>query len=325
MPANYTGRSQQERLNLAAKNAKSWFSFKKKLTKTEKKQRSHAVRNTLLIFVFIVLAVALVAGFIFMDRFVKKASGPAARSLNLELLDVPDWLSPQLQNRIVETAGIGGVQFLLDENTARQIGENLRTLAWLYNVRVTVGSENIIVKADYRRPVALIKAQVGQYFVDARSVVLDYVPVDKLIIPEITGVSAYMLTSRSVGEKWQGADVAAAIELIELLAKMDAQVTPQKPLLAEIKAVDMSNFDGRRSSSQPHIVFYAKDDTEIRWGAKKGDWSKNLEARDEEKLTILYNTFTEFGTIQIRAAQKGSFIDLTKSKTLSLPIDKYKQ
>ncbi len=309
---------------MAAKNAKSWFSFKKKLTKTEKKQRSHAVRNTLFIFVFIVLAVSLVAGFIFMDRFVKKASGPAARSLNLELIDVPDWVSPQLQNRIVETAGIGGVQFLLDENTARQISENLRMLAWLYNVRVTVGSENIIVKADYRRPVALIKAQLGRYFIDAQSVVLDYVPVDKLIIPEITGVSAYMLTSRSVGEKWQGADVAAAIELIELLAKMDAQVTPQKPLLDEIKSVDMSNFDGRRSSSQPHIVFYAKDDTEIRWGAKKGDWSKNLEARDEEKLTILYNTFTEFGTIRIRAAQKGSFIDLTKSKTLSLPIDKYK-
>ncbi|MDD5011319.1 MAG: hypothetical protein PHQ00_04275, partial [Phycisphaerae bacterium] len=79
---------------MAAKNSKSWFSFKKKLTKTEKKARSKAVRNTFLIVVFIVLAVALVAGFIFMDRFVKKASGQAAKSLNLELLDVPDWLSP---------------------------------------------------------------------------------------------------------------------------------------------------------------------------------------------------------------------------------------
>ena len=94
-------------------------------------------------------------------------------------------------------------------------------------------------------------------------------------------------------------------------------------MLAEIKSVDVSNFNGRRSASQPHIVFYAKDGTEIKWGAQKGQWHKNLEARDEEKLAILYNTYKELGTIQIRAAQKGSFIDLTKPQNLSLPIDRY--
>ena len=325
MPADNTDRTQKETLILAAKNSKSWFSFKKKLTKTEKKQRSHAVRNTFLIFTLIIIAVALVAAFIFLDRFVKKTSNFGAQSLNLELLDVPDWVGPQLQQEIVDTAHKGGVEFLLNDTIARQVGENLRTLAWLYDVQVIVGAQSIIVKANYRQPLGLIKAQAGQFFIDSQAIVLDYIPVDKLIIPEITGTSAYMLTPRSVGTKSQGADVAAAIELIELLAKMDAHVTPSKPLLAEIKSIDMSNFNGRRSSSQPHIVFYAKDDTEIKWGAKKGDWSRNLEARDEEKLTILYNTFSELGTIQIRAAQKGKFIDLTKPQTRSLPIDKYKR
>jgi len=111
--------------------------------------------------------------------------------------------------------------------------------------------------------------------------------------------------------------------LIELLDKMDKQVDPSKPLLAEIKSVDMSNFNGRRSPSQPHIVFYAKDSTEIKWGARIGQWHKNLEAKDEEKLAILYNTYKEYGTIQIRAAQKGSFIDLTRQQNLTLPIDRY--
>jgi hypothetical protein len=325
MPADNTGRTQQERLKLAEKNKKSLFSFKTRLTKTEKKARSSAVRNTFLIFALIIIAVALVAGFIFMDRFVKKTSNFGAQALNLELLDVPDWVGPQLQQRIVETARKGGVEFILNETIARQVGENLRTFAWLYDVQVIIGPESIIVKAAYRKPVALIKAQDDQFFIDSQAVVLDYIPVDKLIIPEITGVSAYMLTSRSIGTKWQSADVAAAIELLELLTKMDKQITPDKPLLAEIASIDMSNFDGRRNSSEPHIVFYAKDGTEIKWGAKKGDWNRNLEAKDEEKLTILYNTYAELGTIQIRAAQKGSFIDLTKPQTLSLPIDKYKQ
>jgi hypothetical protein len=104
---------------------------------------------------------------------------------------------------------------------------------------------------------------------------------------------------------------------------MDSRVVPDKPLLAEIKSIDMSNFNGRRSKSQPHIVFYAKDGTEIRWGAQKGAWQRYLEAKDEEKLTLLYNTYQEFGTVQLKAAQKGSFIDLTKPQTLSLPIDRY--
>ena len=104
---------------------------------------------------------------------------------------------------------------------------------------------------------------------------------------------------------------------------MDAQIQPEKPLLAEIQTIDVSNFNGRRNASQPHIVLYAKDGTEIKWGARIGQWHKNLEAKDEEKLAMLYNTFKELGTIQIRAAQKGTFLDLTRQQNLSLPIDRY--
>jgi len=308
---------------LAEKIKKSWFSFKKKLTKTEKKERSKAFRNTVIIFAFIIIFVSLATGFIFLERFVKKTTSFGTQALGLELINVPDWVSPELQQKILETAGKGGVIFALNEAMARQVGDNLQTLAWLYDVRVTVGPKTIIVKAGYRKPVALVITDEGQFYIDSQSVVLDFVPVSKLAIVEITGVPINQLTSRSVGIKWQSDDVAAAIELIELLDKMDKQVTSKKPLLAELKSIDMSNFNGRRTASQPHILFYAKDGTEIRWGAKKGDWSRNLEARDEEKLTILYNTFKELGTIQIRAAQKGSFIDLTRPQTLSLPIDKY--
>jgi hypothetical protein len=308
---------------LAEKTKKSWFSFKKKLTKTEKKERSKAFRNTIIIFAFIIIFVSLAIGFIFLERFVKKTTNFGTQALGLELINVPDWVSPELQQKILETAGKGGVIFALNETMARQVGENLQSLAWLYDVRVTVGPKTLIVKAGYRKPVALINADQGQFYLDSQLVVLDYVPVSKLTIVEITGVPTNRLTSRSVATKWQSEDVDAAIELIALLDKMDKQVTPKKPLLAELKSIDMSNYNGRRTASQPHILFYAKDGTEIKWGAKKGDWSRNLEARDEEKLTILYNTFKELGTIQIRAAQKGSFIDLTRPQTLSLPIDKY--
>jgi hypothetical protein len=309
---------------LAEKNKKSWFGFgKKKLTKTEKKERSKAVRNTLNIFIVIIFGVGLTVGFIYLDRFVKTSYRFGQQKLGLEIVDVPEWVSPELERTIADAARKGGHNFVLNETTAGIIGENLRLLPWLYGIQVSVGSKAIVVKADYRKPVAMVASHDKSYYLDSQAVVLDYVPLSKLTIVEITGVPAYELTSRSVGEKWQSDDVAAGLELIQLLDKMDQQVEPGKPLLAEIKSIDMSNFNGRRSVSQPHIVFYAKDGTEIRWGARIGQWHKNLEAKDEEKLAILYNTYKEYGTIQIRAAQKGSFIDLTRQQNLSLPIDRY--
>ncbi|GAG56655.1 unnamed protein product, partial [marine sediment metagenome] len=79
-----------------------------------------------------------------------------------------------------------------------------------------------------------------------------------------------------------------------------------------------------RSSRKPHIVLHAKDGTEIRWGAEKGKWHLHLEAKDEEKLALLYNTYEAMGTLQLRAGHKGSYIDLMKpQKTVPLPIDRY--
>ena len=239
------------------------------------------------------------------------------------MVDFPSWGGDELKQKIILTAGKSPDAFRPTETAAIQTGENLQALAWLYDVKVQVSNEAIIVNAKYRKPVGLIKTPEGQYFIASDLVILDYIAISKLPIVEITGVPSHLLTWRSVGTKWQSDDVIAAVELLALLERMDSEVVPDKPLLAEIKSIDMSNFNGRRSPSQPHIVLYAKDGTEIRWGAQKGAWQRYLEAKDEEKLTLLYNTYKELGTVQLRAAQKGSFIDLTRPQSLSLPIDKY--
>ncbi len=295
----------------------------KKLTKTEKKQRSVAVRTTIIIFAFIAVFVAVGVGFVFLDRYVKGNLKLNEKTVPIQLVDFPDWAGGEFKQKIISTAGKSPDDFRPTEDAAMKIGENLATLPWLYDVKVQLTNQAIIVNAKYRKPVGLIKDHDQQFYVDSELVVLDYVPVSKLPIVEITGVPGHLLTWRNVGTRWQREDVAAAVELLVLLERMDTQVVPNKPLLAEIKSIDMSNFGGRRSTSQPHIVFYAKDGTEIKWGAKKGEWQRHLEAKDEEKLTLLYNTYQELGTVQLRAAQKGSFIDLTRPQTLSLPIDRY--
>ena len=305
------------------KKSKFWFNSQKKLTKTEKKQRSQAVRVTVIIFAFIAVFVAAGVGFIFLDKYVKSNLNLDEKTVPIQLVDFPLWGSNELKQKIVSTAGKSPDAFRLTETAAIQIGENLQILAWLYDIKVRVSNEAIIVNAKYRKPVGLIKAPEGQYFIASDLVILDYIPISKLPIVEITGAPSHLLTWRSIGTKWQSDEAIAAVELLALLERMDNEVVPDKPLLAEIKSIDMSNFNGRRNPSQPHIVLYAKDSTEIRWGARKGAWQRYLEAKDEEKLTLLYNTYEELGTVQLRAAQKGSFIDLTRPQSLSLPIDKY--
>ncbi|MCX5633162.1 MAG: hypothetical protein NTW93_05780 [Phycisphaerae bacterium] len=303
-----------------AKKFKSWFSSPKELTKTEAKQRSAAFRTTAVIFAFIAVFVAIGAGFMFLERFVKSNMNLNEKTVSIQLVDFPDWGSAELKEKIISTAGSN---IKLTEDVALRVGENLATLAWLCDIKVQVNNQAVTVSARYRKPVGIIKDHDQQFYVDDELVILDYIPMRKLPMVEITGVPGHLLTWRNIGTKWQRDDVAAAVELLALLARMDSQVVPDKPLLAEIKSIDMSNFSGRRIASQPHIVFYAKDGTEIRWGAKKGQWQRYLEAKDEEKLTLLYNTYQELGTVQLRAAQKGSFIDLTRQQSLSLPIDRY--
>ncbi|MHB9071140.1 MAG: cell division protein FtsQ/DivIB [Sedimentisphaerales bacterium] len=308
---------------MAKKEKKSWFSRTKKLTKTEKKQRFHAVRTTIIIFAAIVVCVAVVVGFVFLDRYVKANLKLEKKTVPIHLLNFPDWGSEELKQKIVAEAAGDSKDLKLSDSAAMRIGENIAEFSWLYNTKVQIGNQAIVIDAQYRLPVALIKTNDSQYFIASDLVVLDYVNISKLPIVEITGVPAHRLTWRSVGTKWDSEDVVAAVELLALFARMDSEVVPDKPLLAEIKSIDMSNFNGRRSSSQPHIVLYAKDGTEIRWGAQKGAWQRYLEAKDEEKLTLLYNTYQELGTVQLRAAHKGAFIDLIKPQSLSLPIDRY--
>jgi len=79
---------------------------------------------------------------------------------------------------------------------------------------------------------------------------------------------------------------------------MDEISTPEAPLLNEIASIDVSNFGGRKSSRRPHIVLYAKDGTQVFWGAAYGESARYLEASEREKIAMLYQFYKDHSTIQ---------------------------
>ena len=308
------------------KTKSSWFGFasRKKTTKIQLKRKAEAFRLTVMIFIVLVILAATGVGLVFLEKYVNANSAATETLGRLEFLGQPYWVNQELRDKIVAAASPSSDNLVLDESTARIVAENLLKVVWLDDIKVRVTNEAIQVVARYRRPLAKIKISGQNYYLDDEFILLDYVSINKLAIVEIKGARFGYRARPLIGSSYQRDDIDAAVTLLELLTKMDVEVAAEKPLLNEIASIDVSNYNGRKNSSKPHLVLYAKDGTEIWWGAEKGKWHLHLEAKDEEKLAMLYNTYETIGTLQLRSNHKGSFVDLTRpQKSLSLPIDRY--
>ncbi len=275
------------------KPAKQWFSFGSKSAGKKKNQAGPGRGVFLILFSALCIAAAIAAVFVLLDRYNKRSSlgdrvGP------LELLDKPAWFNAQLIQKVHSAAG--GSEFRLDESTARTVKENLQSTTWLYDVKVRTSSNSVRVSAKYRRPVGLIKQSRATYYIDSDAVVLQYLPIEDLAIIEIKGFSARSIPP--AGDTMADDDIAAAIKLLVVLETMDQISTPLAPLLGEIANIDVSNLDARRNRHKPHIVLYAKDGTQVNWGAAYGRSARYLEASEKEKVAMLYEFYTQHGTIQ---------------------------
>lgn len=259
------------------------------------------------------ILVGIVVGFSFLERYVKETSPVPEQTIRLELADVPDWVTDQLKEKVyVAARGDGNDLSLVQQNIAREV-------VWLDEVTVQTMHDVLRIEGRWRIPVALVKSGLRQFYVDAEQVVLDFVQMPHLPIVEVKGLSLITKTP-PLGEVWQRDDLAAAITILEQLSQMDRLVTPDKPLLYEIDRVDVSNFNGRENTQHAHIILYAKDNTEIIWGAEVGKWQRYLESTDEQKLAKLYYYYKEFGTLSGGA----KYINLRLPQdNIPLPIDKY--
>ena len=235
----------------------------------------------------------MAAGFVFLDRYVQKITA-SGRIGPLELVDRPDWFNNELLQKVYTAAG--GSEFALDETVAEAVAENLELVAWLYDIKVQTTSSSVEVRAKYRRPVGLIRRSGQAFYIDHDAVILQYLPIEDLTIVEIKGFSAR--TIPPAGDTMAGDDIAAAIDLLAVLETMDQISTPQAPLLGEIASIDVSNLNGRRNRRKAHIVLYAKDGTQVNWGAAYGRSARYVEASDQEKVAMLYEFYTQHGTIQ---------------------------
>lgn len=239
-------------------------------------------------------------GFTYLTRYIRTHSPAVEKTGPIELVGVPDWLEPKWIETITQTAG--GSRFPLDNQSARQVAEKLEGLSWMDRVRVQATPTVLQVEAVYRKPAARAKVRADRWvYLDGEGVVLDPLPLESLPLVEIRG-----LPSDSIplpGGICHAEEAAAAIQLLGILERMDQRCCPDKPLLREISYIDISNFTLKKNTSLPHMILVAKDDTPIHWGAAYGKAALYLEADEAEKLTMLYNFYTQNGNTLLGKAK----------------------
>lgn len=262
-------------------------------------------------------------GFISLDKYVKNNVPIWEKASPLKLMDPPPWVNEPLKTKIYAAAAPRG-DLIPNEEAARLVEENLaQTTAWLDEIKVQSTHDSIQITGRWRRPLALVRSSLNKFYVDSDMVVLDFVPLPNLYIVRVEGLPLIIKTPPP-GTVWQHDDLAAAVAVLERLDQRDKDIkAPQKPLLREIDSIDVSNFEGRENARFPHIVLYAKDNTEIIWGAEIGKWQRHLESTDEQKLAKLYSYYKKHGTL-LGGVTGVKYINLRDPQdNIPLPIDKY--
>jgi hypothetical protein len=272
-------------------------------------------RKTSLITLIVILVVAaLLTALILAERYVTARKGQEVGPLVME--NVPAWVTEALLNDI--WAAAGARTFALDRDTTQRVAQTLDTVAWLDDVEVWMTDKEVRARARWRKPLARVDLKTSRFYVSADGTVLEPVSLSDLPIVTITG--APLVATPTPGQTLTVAELKAALALLALMEEMDLRAVPDRPLLTQIDHIDMTNYQGRRDSNKPHICLYAKDDTQIIWGAELGAWDKHMEARDEEKLAKLYAYYAEVGSLM----GKARYIDLREPQgELPLPMDKY--
>lgn len=273
----------------------------------------------------LIVKVAAVIGFLTVSGAFLRYAEAYVRTISptqegeLRFARTPEWVKYDLKCRVADVAG--GRQFPLTEDTASIVARNLSAMAWLDDVDVRVTHNSVWVKARWRKPVALIDIPEDRekIYADEDLVVLDYMPMPHLPIPEIKGVD--LKRRPSPGQVFNQPDLAAGVALTVLLNRMDAEVMLKNPLLDHIASIDVRNFKGRKNPREPHIVLRSKDDTQIIWGAELGEWTKYAEATDEQKLAKLYAYYRDYGSLSAGA----KYINLRDPQDkIPRPIEKYR-
>ena len=265
----------------------------------------------------VVLAVVLGAGFFATRRYVEREIVFPAKPPAVVLKNRPAWMTDFLAKQIAAGVRPNGAHSAFDHQMLVDVTAQLRTNPWIRKVnqvRRVYGNkpgDTLEIDCEYRAPVALVQAGGAYWLVDRQGVKLpeQFGPSDvpKIVIgpdrrTNIRIVEGVRRPAPKAGHKWGGDDLAAGLDMVELLYA--------KPFAEEIYKVNVSNVGGRKDPKEAHVVLVTKYNTAVRWGRPPEAADDFIEVKVARKLEYLRGVYEEFG----RVDAKQPWIDIRYDK-----------
>lgn len=224
-----------------------------------------------------------------LEPFAQRANTP---DTVIEWVGVPEWLNdanwqhvlPELEARI----NLHPDTDPYDDRVCPYVAERLAGSAWVAAVRrVSKQSDGRVkVRAEFRKPFAMIERDGIAYLVDQEGVRLPLQYASSGLNRggwlAIRGVASRV---PELGRPWPGDDVAGGLKLARFLYR--AETAGRTPFRDEIRAIDVRNFDGRKSQWAGRLQLVTINPRSyIHWGLPPGE-EYDIESSAELKLAML--------------------------------------
>ncbi len=236
----------------------------------------------------------------------------------LEWVTLPNWLLDPMQRDILldisAQADVAQSDDVFEAGLAERVAYNLNNCSWIESVRrVSVRNSAVRVDAVFRTPLTLVAFGDTAYLVDDKGVRLPRQVLAANVDPRewivLAGVRGPV---PPVGESWNGKEVADGLALVRALLQRAA--SGQLACRGELKAVDVSNYDGRVNALHGRLrIVTTAPDLIVHWGLPVGEeYGVECGARHKlERLDYLARTnegrLPRLGNIDLRPLHKVHF------------------
>jgi hypothetical protein len=254
------------------------------------------------------LSIAIVAGLGATSVQFKKYIDRRALAANPEpprviLKNRPAWMSDFLADSITAPIRPDIAKSPFDHQVLVDAVAALKQNPWIRDIHdvrrsyTAAPGDTIEIDCTYRAPIALVKFNDRYTLVDNEGTVLPeqfteteiprivYGSDGKMNIRVIDGVAH---KPSSPGQKWPGADLAAGLELVQLLYS--------QPFAEDLLKINVANFQGRHNPKDPQLTLVTRFNpaTELRWGRPVSAKDGFIEVSPAQKLNYLASVYNKY-------------------------------
>ncbi len=247
-----------------------------------------------------------------LEQYVRTLPIFTSTQVTVSLESQPPWMSKALAAEIL-TKSFAPIRSKLaylhhtgqDEKLPEILAKQLKKNPWVKRViwvrRTFAGS--LVINCTFREPLAQVKSGNWYYLVDFQGYLLPGRYSSSALagcgLMEIKGVAG---TVPKTGKLWKNEDLQSGLKLVKLIRTM--------PFRKQIKAIDVTNYNGRIDPASCWIVLITARDTIIRWGRPPGQ-ENGLEISADQKLALLTGIYKRHGYVDFGR----SFVDIRRSAT----------